>query len=138
MANANKRKGDAAERKVRDFVTDRYPGSFKTRAGFDDDLGDVIVNHPSGRVVLQVKDVASPTWSKWFTQLREQVTQCARHSLPIPTVGGAIVHKARGVGDAGQWRAIMPLSDLMHLLDDVHARGVSEGRGVAHPAAGLD
>ena len=128
MANASKRKGDAAERKVRDLAVSRYPGSFKTRAGFDDDLGDVIVNHPAGRVVLQVKDVAQPTWKKWVDQLRAQVATCTSHSLPHVTVGGAIVHKARGVGDAGQWRAVMPVDDLFYLLDEVHARGVQAGR----------
>lgn len=138
MANANKRKGDAAERKVRDYVTERYPGSFKTRAGFDDDLGDVIVNHPAGRVVLQVKDVASPTWREWFEQLRSQVAQCARHSLPLTTIGGAIIHKARGEGDAGQWRAIMPFADLMYVLDEAHARGVVEGREAGQAASRLD
>lgn len=127
MANANKRKGDAAERKVRDFVTSRYPGSFKTRAGFDDDLGDVIVHHLAGRVVLQVKDVASPVWKKWFEQLRDQIAQCTRYSLPHATIGGAIVHKARGEGDAGLWRAVMPLEDLLAMLDETYRRGVQAG-----------
>lgn len=137
MANANKRKGDAAERKVRDFVTSRYPGSFKTRAGFDDDLGDVIVNHPAGRVVLQVKDVAQPTWKNWFEQLRAQVATCTSYSQPTHTVGGAIVHKARGVGDAGQWRAVMPLDDLMDLLDGAHERGVQAGRSAPYYPPGV-
>ena len=73
MANANKQKGDRAERAVRDYVVDRYPGSFKTRAGFDDDLGDVVVAFGLERVVLQVKDVAAALWKKWHGQVAEQV-----------------------------------------------------------------
>ena len=55
MVNTNKAKGDRAERVVRDWAAKLWPGSFKTRAGFNEDLGDVIVEHPAGRVVLQVK-----------------------------------------------------------------------------------
>ena len=126
MPNANKRKGDAAERKVRDTATERYPGSFKTRAGFNDDLGDVIVAHPAGRVVLQVKDVASPTWTAWFDQLAGQVATCTRES-DTEVLGGVIVHKARGVGDAGKWRAVARLEDLLDLIDAAYNAGLARG-----------
>lgn len=126
MANANKRKGDAAERKVRDFVTERWPSSFKTRAGFTDDLGDVIVEHPAGRIVLQVKDVASPAWRTWFEQLASQVTTCERES-DKDVLGGLIVHKARGVGDAGKWRAVAELDTVLDLISDAYEVGFDNG-----------
>lgn len=126
MANANKRKGDAAERKVRDLAHARYPGSFKTRAGFNDDLGDVITEHPAGRVVLQVKDVATPTWTAWFAQVAEQVATCARESNR-DVLGGLIVHKARGVGDPAKWRAVAELGTVLDLIDAAYEAGRVDG-----------
>lgn len=123
MTNRNKRKGDAAERKVRDLVAARYPGSFKTRAGFNEDLGDVIVAHPAGRVVLQVKDVAKPAWRQWFAQVADQVDTCARESEGA-VLGGIIVHKARGVGDPAKWRAVVELGDVLDLIDAAYAAGL--------------
>lgn len=126
MANPNKRKGDVAERAVRDLATSRYPGSFKTRAGFNDDLGDVIVTHPAGRLVLQVKDVASPSWKSWRQQLSDQVATCRTES-ETNVVGGVIVHKYRGHGDPATWHAVTSLGDLLDLLDEAYTRGHNDG-----------
>lgn len=130
MANANKRKGDAAERKVRDLAVKRYPGSFKTRAGFTDDLGDVIAEHGAGRVVLQVKDVAKPVWSTWFDQLAGQVATCVRESQRR-VLGGLIVHKARGVGDPAKWRAVAELGTVLDLIDAAYEAGRVDGADMA-------
>lgn len=127
MANVNKNKGDRAERAVRDWAVARYPGSFKTRAGFTDDLGDIILAHDGGRVGLQVKDVASPSWTQWFHQLSGQVVTLIRES-PGRVLGGVIVHKARGQGDPGSWRAVVPLSSLADLLDAAYNAGLEDGR----------
>lgn len=126
MANPNKRKGDVAERAVRDLATSRYPGSFKTRAGFNDDLGDVIVSHPAGRLVLQVKDVASPAWKSWRRQLADQVNVCRTES-ETNVVGGVVVHKYRGKADPAAWHAVTSLGDLLDLLDEVYEAGVRTG-----------
>ena len=132
MANVNKAKGDRAERAVRDWAARVFPGSFKTRAGFNDDLGDIVVDlRGVARVVLQVKDVATPSWREWFTQLASQVLTCRRESGHIPVLGGLIVHKARGQSDAASWRAVGRLEDVMALVDAAyvvgHARGHTEG-----------
>lgn len=127
MANPNKRKGDVAERAVRDLATSRYPGSFKTRAGFNDDLGDVIVSHPAGRLVLQVKDVASPSWKMWRQQLADQVATCRNESF-ARVLGGVIVHKYRGHSDPATWHAVTSLGDLLDLLDEAYTRGRYEGQ----------
>lgn len=127
MANPNKRKGDVAERAVRDLATSRYPGSFKTRAGFNDDLGDVIVSHPAGRLVLQVKDVASPSWKMWRQQLADQVDTC-RIESDTHVAGGVIVHKYRGHSDPASWHAVTSLGDLLDLLDEAYTRGRYDGQ----------
>lgn len=128
MANRNKQKGDRAELAVRTWAISRYPGSFKTRAGFTDDLGDIILVHPGGRLGLQVKDVASPTWTVWFRQLAGQVATLIRES-PGRVLGGVIVHKARGVADPARWRAVVELEDLADLLDNAYHSGREDGSG---------
>lgn len=124
MANANKRKGDRAERAVRDWAVARYADSFKTRAGFNDDIGDVLVTHPAGLIVLQVKDVASPAWSTWFNQLHSQVTACLNHVRGTRRVlGGVIVHKRRGSANPGNWRVVTTLDDMDTLITNAYAAG---------------
>lgn len=133
MSNPNKAKGDRAERAVRDWATENYPGSFKTRAGFNDDLGDVVLEHPGGRVVLQVKDVTTPPWREWFGQLAAQVLTCAAES-DRGVLGGFIVHKARGQADPAQWRCVAPLEVVMATLDAAHYAGRLQGRLEAEQA----
>lgn len=128
MGNPNKQKGDRAERAVLAWCSERFPGSFKTRAGFNDDLGDVILEASGGRVGLQVKDVASPVWSAWFTQLRDQVATLRANSAPISVLGGVIVHKARGSSDPGTWRAVAPLADVVALIEAAYTAGFKDGQ----------
>lgn len=132
MANANKQKGDRAERAVRDYVKERYPGSFRTRAGFDDDLGDVIALTPAGAMVLQVKDVAKPEWGKWFHQLSNQVRNCTRKFRGNSrVVGGVIVHKTRGVSTPSVWKAVVPLDAMLVMLDKAYSNGFADGRTIS-------
>lgn len=131
MANRNKQKGDRAERAVRDWAVDHGPGSFKTRAGFNDDMGDVLWLHMAGYVVLQVKDVARPVWSTWFSQLADQVATATREVRgDYAVLGGVIVHKVRGVADPAKWRAVLPLESLEQLLSSVYSAGVDHGRAM--------
>lgn len=128
MVNKNKQKGDRAERAVRDFICSKYPASFKTRAGFDDDLGDVIAMHHSGALVLQVKDVAKPAWGMWFHQLATQIANCRTRFKGNTTVqGGIIVHKTRGISDPSKWRAISTLGAHLDLLDKIYSAGYKAG-----------
>ena len=118
MPNANKAKGDRAERAVRDFlVAQGFTGTFKTRAGFDDDLGDVIVPRdpdPATRsgFAVQVKDWATPAWKAWFSQLADQVRVGGhRH--------GVIWWKRRGSADPGTWTVMMAGDAFVDLLEDL-------------------
>ena len=124
MPNVNKSKGDRAERAVRDHLVEAgLPKVIKTRAGFDDDLGDIVVTDPADRhrrAILQVKDVASPQWSKWHDQVASQVEVAeAEH--------GVIVHKRRrSPGCTGQpetWNVVMTLEQYTALLVRLGYRG---------------
>ena len=124
MPNANKDKGDRAERAVRDHLVDAgLPKVKKTRAGFDDDLGDIVVTDPVDRhrrTILQVKDVASPQWSKWHDQVASQVEVAeAEH--------GVIVHKRRRspgcTGQVQEWNVVMTLEQYTALLVRLGYRG---------------
>ena len=132
MANANKERGNAAERAVRDYLTDVVGEGavIKTRAGFNDDLGDVLADLPAGRLVVQVKAVKTPKWHEWFEQVTSQVAVCRRESAPQPVVGGIVVSKRIGVADPGRWIAAAPLSQLMELIDAVYREGVEDGKAM--------
>lgn len=109
MTNANKIRGDLAERAVRDYLrTHGFPGAEKTRAGYTRDHGDI---HPCPGFVVQVKNTGTYRWSEWWLQLAFQV-EAANADV------GVLVHKLRGVGDAGQWIAAMPLSEYVRLVRD--------------------
>lgn len=111
MTNANKRRGDDAERAVRDYLrSNGYPHAERTRAGYTRDYGDI---HPCPGLVVQVKNTRDYRWTEWWTQLAEQVADArADH--------GVLVRKRRGVGDAGEWIAAVPLAEYVRLL---HAAG---------------
>lgn len=117
MPNANKRKGDRAECSVRDYLQAIWPGTIRTRAGFQDDLGDIIADTPRGLLCVQVKDVASPHWTTWMTQLEEQIS-ALRANTTKPVIGGVIVWKQRGKADPATWRAILPLEKLPELIGE--------------------
>lgn len=114
MAHPNKRKGDAAERKVRDYLSEIWPTK-KTRAGFDDDLGDVIAETPDGLLCVQVKDVATPQWKTWFAQLDDQVATL-RQQTDKPVLGGVLVWKTRGSADPADWRVVSRLDRMVGLI----------------------
>lgn len=131
MANRNKQRGDRAERAVRDWAKDRWPGSFKTRAGFNEDLGDIVATLPGGRLAIQVKDVASPNWTAWFKQLADQVATLRRESKGDARVlGGVIVHKLRGHANPATWRAIVRLEDLADLLETTYQAGLKDASSI--------
>lgn len=115
MANANKAKGDRAEMAVRDYLVSAGFYAFRTRAGWDDDRGDVIVRQRGSQLcgmAIQVKDVASPAWKTWWTQLADQVRNGGhRH--------GVIWHKRRGTSSPGEWTVAMTGEAFVALLEDL-------------------
>lgn len=114
----NKAKGDRAERAVRDWLKKHWPHTRRTRAGFDDDLGDVIAETSRGLLCIQVKDVAKPEWLTWFKQLNSQI-ETLRANTTKPVVGGVIVWKMRGKSNPGDWRVVCQLDQLPNLIEEV-------------------
>ncbi|MET4611063.1 hypothetical protein ABIC28_002044 [Rhodococcus sp. PvR044] len=120
MTNPNKTKGDRAERAVRDFLrTNGFPHCERTRAGYTRDAGDL---HPAPGLTVQVKDRAAYAWPEWLRQLNEQKDEArADHAL--------LVLKRRGLGDPGEWLAVMPLAQMAELL-----RAAGYGHDIEHDA----
>ena len=129
MANPNKAKGDRAEAAVRDFVVEFFPESWRTRAGWDDDRGDVVLDLLGDKVLtwaIQVKDTASAPGTPEFRALAEQIANGGHR-------GGVIWWKLRGKGHPRDWRVMMTgeqylrlmshVRDLEHHLDGVGADG---------------
>lgn len=115
MANRSKAKGDRAERDVCDwYLKHGYPNAKRTRAGYERDWGDVHV-HGNATAVAQVKDCQSLRWPAWFHALGEQKR----------AAGAAVawlVVKRPGMGDVGEWLAVMTVADHAELIRQIADR----------------
>lgn len=103
MANAAKRKGDAAERAVTKTLNDHSIPTRRLPAGASLDRGDLWVGR-SGRYVIDVKDRAD--WSHlggWVSRLETQVVNA-------DAVTGALLLKRRGSTDPLSWYVVRPLA----------------------------
>lgn len=77
-------------------------------SGGPDDRGDITGIHP--RLVLEVKDHATPRWGPWLNQIGAEIAAAeADHGL--------LVVKRRGVTDARQWLAVTTLDQAVVLLE---------------------
>lgn len=124
LPNANKRRGDRAEVAVRDALRRLgFPAAERTRAGYARDHGDVHADPDRRGIVLQCKDVARAAYPAWLAEVEEQ-RAAAGYDF------GVVIHKRRGVGDAGKWIAIMTLAEWARL-----ARQAGYGGGVLDPNA---
>lgn len=118
MAHPNKAKGDRAEAAVRDLILEWFPESWRTRAGFDEDRGDIILDvlgDKSLMVAIQVKDTATRPGTPEMDALAEQVRNGGSR-------WGAIWWKLRGRasgGDPRKWQVVMKGEDYLALLDHV-------------------
>ncbi|WP_280430010.1 hypothetical protein [Nocardia brasiliensis] len=113
MPNAMKRKGDAYELALVKYLRAKgFPGAERTRAGYQRDGGDLhldpIVGTAPG-VIGQAKNVLTPRWREWLTELSEQITN-ARAQV------GFLIWKRRGITDPAQQLAVMPLREFLILL----------------------
>lgn len=108
MANPNKNKGDKYERDILAAChAAGFPWAQRTRPGRREDEGDI---HLTPGVILQTKDVATPNWRAWLTELADQI-RCARARH------GILVVKRRGAGGRPPLHlAVMPLPAMLELL----------------------
>lgn len=110
--NANKVKGDAFERALRDYLLAAGFPVERTRAGYARDHGDLHISPRLGRgpaVIVQAKNHARMCLPEWLTQLAEQTADAGADH-------GVLVVKRRGVGDPGRSYAVLELADLLDLL----------------------
>lgn len=117
MPNRQKQKGDRAERAVRDYLQSLGLQAKRTRAGFDTDLGDIILTTDRGLLTIQVKDCTQARWTEWFEQLRSQI-QVLKDTTVQPVLGGVLVWRLRGTSDPAKWRTICQLEQLPRLLGE--------------------
>lgn len=113
MTNSNKRRGDDFERSQRDYYRlVGFPHAERTRAGYERDGGDIHLDPVVGvapGVIAQAKNWGATNWTQWIHDLRLQVV--AAHADV-----GFLAVKRRGVGEAGEQLAVMPMWEFLHLL----------------------
>lgn len=107
MANANKIKGDAAEREVTRYLQGSGFTASRIPAGSNADIGDIWL--PPPLPAIQVKNVARIDLSGWCDQVAKQALNADREH-------GVVVHKRRGKSDPGDWYVTMTLETLTKLL----------------------
>lgn len=112
MGNPNKAKGDRAEAAVTGLIQDWFPESWRTRAGWDQDRGDVILDLLGDKSILsaiQVKDTADRPGGPVMAALVDQVRQGGSR-------WGFIWWKLRGKGHPEDWQVLMSGRQFMELM----------------------
>lgn len=110
MPNRNKQKGDRFEHAAILTTREYFEAAKRTRAGWDDDRGDIIIV-PDYSAIAQVKDCKSKPYYVWLDELDEQIKNAgARH--------GVLVSKRTGFSDAGEGMAIMRYRNWLSLYAD--------------------
>lgn len=108
MTNPQKIKGSAYERLIVDYLRECGFTVDRTRAGWSDDRGDI---HGIEGFTWECKNHKAINLSGWISEL---LIECSNAGTKI----GAVIHKRRGVTDAGEQYATMPLRMLVQLLKE--------------------
>ena len=110
MSNANKRRGDAYERRILTYAeASGFIEAFRGRAGQPLDEGDIWLDQIPG-AIIQCKDVASPQWRAWLAELDEQKKNAG-------TDIGFLAVKRRGSGGRPPLDlAVMTVPDMLRIL----------------------
>jgi hypothetical protein len=106
VSNPAKRKGDAYERSIIEYLRSEGFTVDRTRAGWSDDRGDI---HGIGGLVLECKNHKTLALSGWLEELRVEMVNAGCDM-------GAVVHKRRGSQEGGEQYATLPLKLLVQLL----------------------
>lgn len=114
MASSEKRKGNAAERAVVDYLRRHgYPQARRTQAGTRGDIGDI--DGVPG-VAIEVKNHARLDLAGWIAQMLAEMDEKGVEN-------GVVIAKKRGTSDPGEWYAITPLRLWATMLDNYNAGG---------------
>lgn len=108
MPNRNKERGDRFQRAVLTATLEHFGDAWITRAGWDDDRGDIVTNADDPRFIVQAKDCAKKQWRPWLEELDQQITNAGAKA-------GVLAIKQRGIADAGQSLAVMQFRDWLAL-----------------------
>ena len=107
MASSEKRKGNAAERAVVDYLkANGFPHVRRTQAGTRHDIGDI--DGVDG-VAIEVKNHARIALAEWLTQLETEMTAKGVSE-------GVVIVKRRGKSNPAEWYAVTPLHIWLELL----------------------
>jgi Holliday junction resolvase len=100
MASSEKRKGNAAERAVVDYLKKHgYPQARRTQAGTRGDIGDI--DGVPG-FAIEVKNHARLDLAGWVAQMLAEIDEKGVEN-------GVVIAKKRGTSNPGDWYAITPL-----------------------------
>lgn len=109
MTSRSKIKGSAFEREIVLYLREQgWEGAERTRAGWQDDRGDI--DGVPG-VTFECKNQKVLALAQWVDELVVEM-QHGNNSV------GAVVHKRRGVTDSGNYYATLPLSVFVRLLKE--------------------
>ena len=107
---ANKAKGAAAEKAVVEYLNRWWPLAERRRLTGAWDKGDI-----SGipGTVLEVKNEKTIRLAQYMKELDVEMAN-AKADI------GAVIVKKRGTSDVGEWYAVMPVRELIHLYRIYH------------------
>ena len=108
MTNPQKAKGSAYERTIVDYLNSQGFTTERTRVGWAEDRGDI---HGIAGFTFECKNHKAIRLSQWVGEL---LTECANAGTSM----GAVIHKRRGVTDAAEQYATLPLGMLVQLLKE--------------------
>ena len=109
MSTPSKNKGSGFEREIVQYLREQgWTGAERTRAGWQDDRGDIdgVIG-----VTLECKNQKAMTLAGWIDELIVEMAN-ANNTM------GAVVHKRKGVTDAGNYYASLPLKTFVQLLKE--------------------
>ena len=134
MGNPNKAKGDRAEMAVRDLIVQFFPESWRTRAGWYDDRGDVVLDLLGDKALtfaVQVKDTAGLPGTPEFRALAEQVRNGAHRGGQAYPLSRLFQYGVQPFQAESEVRASLGTGDGVHLIqnDRLHAAQRFAGLG---------
>lgn len=107
MTSPQKRKGDEAERDfVKWLISRGYVAARRTRAGWDDDKGDINLGSSKRPLLIEVKNRKTLSVNTWLDEMEAKMVE-----LGDEFHDAVLVVKRPGQADPGDWWAIRRVRD---------------------------